>query len=194
MNELHNNQSQQLWQSQPVEGIKMSAEAIRKRAGKFERTILWRNRREYVGALIPAALFAFSFVKTHDILFRIAFGTLIAGLALMVFHLHHKGSARTLPGTLGASTCVQFFRGELERQRDLVANVWPWYLAPLVPGFVLYTAAYGRALPYPVNLGGMALLDGIVAAVFFFIWKLNQRAAGSLQRLIDELYATENSR
>jgi hypothetical protein len=39
---------------------------------------------------------------------------------------------------------------------------------------VLYTVAYGRALPYPVNLGGMALLDGIVAAVFFLIWKLNQ--------------------
>jgi len=38
------------------------------------------------------------------------------------------------------------------------------------------------------------LLDGIVAAVFFFIWKLNQRAARSLQRLIDELHAAESSR
>jgi hypothetical protein len=194
MNEHLNHPPKQLWQSQPVEGIQMSLDAIRKRAGKFETTILWRNRREYVGALIPAVLFAFFFVRTHDILFRIAFGTLIAGLAFMVFHLHQRGSARTLPEALGASTCVQFFRGELERQRDLVANVWPWYLAPLVPGFVLYTAAYGRALPYPVNLVGMAWLDGIVAAVFFFIWKLNQRAARSLQHLIDELHAAENSR
>ena len=194
MNEHSNRPPQQLWQSQPVEGIQMSPGAIRKRSGKFESTILWRNRREYVGALIPAVLFAFSFAKTHDILFRIAFGTLIAGLAFMVFHLHQRGSARTLPETLGASTCVQFFRGELERQRDLVANVWLWYLAPLVPGFVLYTAAYGRALPYPVNLAGMVWLDGIVAAVFFFVWKLNQRAARSLQRLIDELQAAENSR
>lgn len=192
MNEHPNNQAQQIWQSQPVEGIKMSADALRQRAGKFESTILWRNAREYLGALIAALAFGFFFVKTHDILFRIAYGLLIAGLAFVVFRLHRQGSAKSLPSAMGASTCVQFFRAELERQRDLVANVWPWYLAPLLPGFAVYTVAFAVAIPYPANLRGLALLDGLVAAVFIVIWKLNLRAARSLQRTIDELYAAEN--
>jgi uncharacterized membrane protein YjjB (DUF3815 family) len=191
MNELPNNQAQQLWQSQPVEGIKMSADAIRQRAGKFESRILWRNGREYVGSLIAAVLFGYFSAKTHDVLFRIAYGLFIAGLGWVVIQLHRKGSAKRMPAALGSSTCLQFFRAELERQLDVVKNVWPWYLAPLVPGFVILTAAYMRALPFPAGLASAAWLDGIVALLFFLVWKMNRRAARCLQRMIDELYAAE---
>jgi len=192
MNELHNNPAQEIWQSQPVEGIKMSAAAIRQRAGKFESRIQWRNIREYVGSSIAAVLFAYFFAKTHDPLFRIAYALFIAGLGWVVFQLHRKGSSRSMPAAMGTSTCLQFFRAELERQRDVVKNVWPWYLAPLVPGFAVLTVGYVRSLPYPAGLAGAAWLDGIVAVLFFLIWKMNRRAARCLQRLIDELYAAEN--
>jgi hypothetical protein len=194
MSEHSNQDAQYMWQHQAVEGINLSADQIRQRAGKFENQIRWRNVREYLGAALAALLQGFFFVRSHDIFFRAAFGLLIAGLVWVVIQIRRKGTARSLPSALGASTCVQFFRGELERQRDLVANVWPWYLAPLVPGFVLYTLAYAVAFPHPAQLAGLALLDAIVATVFLYIWKLNRRAARSLQRLIDELPEAENSR
>jgi Flp pilus assembly protein TadB len=192
MNNSQNNQAQQLWQSQPTEGIKMSAEAIRQRAGKFERTISHRNVREYVASLLAAMAFAYFLVTAHDVLFRIAYVLFIAGLALVVFQLHRKGSAKTLPSALGNSTSLQFFRTELERQRDVIKNVWPWYLAPLVPGFVVLTIGSAMARPFPVGLASAAFLDVVVAALFYGIWKMNVRAARSLQRTIDELQAAEN--
>lgn len=194
MIENPNNQTQQLWQSQPVEGIKMSAEAIRSRAGKFESRIQWRNIREYVASLAAAVAFGYFFVTTHQVLFRAAYVLFIAGLGWVVVQLHRKGSARSMPAAMGTSTSVQFFRAELERQRDVVKNVWPWYLAPLVPGFVVMTAATVLARPSLAGLAAAAWLDGFVAVVFVLVWRMNVRAARCLQRMIDELHAAETSR
>ena len=76
-NELRN-PAQKLWQDQPVEGITMSAEIIRKRAAKFERKILWRNVREYVAALIAAVPLGYFLVTARDVFARVTFGLLIA--------------------------------------------------------------------------------------------------------------------
>lgn len=46
------NPAQELWQDQTLEGIKMSAEEIRRRAEKIERKIWWRNVQETVASLI----------------------------------------------------------------------------------------------------------------------------------------------
>ena len=190
---MNENQAQQIWQSQPLEGIQMSAEVIRKRARKFERRILWRNGREYVSSLVAAALFSYFFVTTHNVLFRIAYALFIAGLGWVVIQLHRKGSPRSV-SAMGASTCLQFFRAELERQRDVVKNIWLWYLAPLVPGVVVLTVAYALATPFPTSLAGAALLGAVFAVIFLLVWKMNMRAASCLQRTIDELNAAENSR
>jgi len=187
------NNPQEIWQCQPVEGVKMSAEALRQRSGKFEKRIRRRNVREYVASLLAAVCFGYFLVTTHAVLFRIAYVLFIVGLGWVVYQLHRKGSARSMPAAMGTSTCLQFFRAELERQRDVVKNVWPWYLAPLVPGFVILTAAYMRALPFPAGLASAVWLDGVVAVLFFLVWKMNRRAARRLQRIIDELYAGENS-
>jgi hypothetical protein len=192
MNELPNNQAQQLWQSQPVEGIKMSAEAIRHRAGKFESRILRRNALEYGGSLLAVIGFAYFFAKADDVLFRLTWALFIAGMLWVVVQLHRKGSPRSMPAVMVASTCLDFFRAELERQRDVVSNIWPWYLAPLVPGFVVYTVAYARAFPRPASWAGLALIDAIVAVLFLGVWKMNARAGRCLQRMIDDLYAAEN--
>ncbi|HME33766.1 MAG TPA: hypothetical protein VKF84_00915 [Candidatus Sulfotelmatobacter sp.] len=189
-NQTNSNQAQQLWQSQPVEDIKMSADVIRRRAGKFERRIFWRNLREYVSSLVAAVLFAYFFATTHALLFRIAYALFIAGLGWVVLQLHRKGSARSMPAAMGSLTCLQFFRAELVRQRDIVSNVWPWYLAPLVPGFVVLTVGY--AVARPAGLAAAGWLDAVVAVLFLLVWKMNQRAARCLQRMIDELSAAEN--
>jgi len=190
MNKLPNN-PQQVWQTQPVEGIKMSADAIRQRAGKFERRIFWRNIREYASSLVAALLFAYFFATNHALLFRVAYALFIAGLGWVVFQLHRQGSAKNMPAELGTLTYLQFFRAELERQRDVVKNVWPWYLAPLVPGFVVLTAASVIARPNSAGLATAGLLDVVVAVLFLLIWKMNLRAARCLQRTIDDLNAAE---
>ena len=185
------NPVQKLWQDQPVEGIKMSAEMIHRRAAKFERKIWWRNVREYLASLIAISLLGYFFATAGDALSRFTFGLFIAGMVWIVVQLHRKGSARTMPEGADTLTSLRFYRKELERHRDAVASVWAWYLAPLVPGFVVYTIGYAMKFHHPAAWAKLALMDIIVAGMFFWIWKMNLRAARCLQRMIEELNGVE---
>jgi len=192
MNESLNNSVLEIWQSQPVEVTKMSAEVLRKRASKLEHRVWWRNTREYTASLGTAVLLAYFLVTTHDALSRTAFGLFLAGLIWIVVQLHRKGSAKTMPTGVDSVTSLHFYRVELERQRELVASVWSWYLAPLVPGFIVYTIGHAIRAPHPSAWAGLALLDASVALAFLFIWKLNMRTAQCLDRMIHELNGTSN--
>jgi hypothetical protein len=188
------NHMKEIWQCQPVEDIQMSTEQIRKRAGRFEKKIWWRNVREYAGALIASVLFASFFVKSHDVVFRTACGMIVVGMAYAVWQLHRKGASKSAPEEMGSASSVQFYKSQLERQRDLAASVWWWYLAPLVPGLVLFAASSAVSDPRPGRLMGLALFYGFTVGLFIFIWKLNARGARCLQRQIDELDGAENQR
>ena len=130
-----------VWQNQKPEGIRMSVEEIRRRAGKFQKKIYWRNLREYVAGLVVVVFFGFYFWRTSDALTRGALGLLIAGVLYVMWYLHRQGSSRSLPADLGLASGIDFYRRELKRQRDLLASVWAWYLGPLIPGFVALRVA-----------------------------------------------------
>ncbi len=193
MNQTLENPAQKLWQDQPVEGMKMSVEAVRLRAGKFERRIARRNLRESVASAVVIIAFGYFFVTAPNILLRITWGLFIAGMIWLTVQLRRKGSPRTMPEDLGAATSVSFFRSELERQRDLLKNVWPSHLGPLVPGYVALNLAWAFAPPRPTSWMTILVLDLFFVAIFFGVWKLNQRAARCLQRSIDEVSATGNT-
>ena len=190
MNESLNNSVLEIWQNQPVEVTKMSLTEIRRRADKLEHRVWWRNAREYAASLGAAVMLACSFATTHDVLSRIAFGLFFAGLIWIVVQLHRKGSAKSLPTGLDTVANLRFYRVELERQRELVTSVWSWYLAPLIPGFIVYTIGHAIRVPHPAAWAGLALLDAMVALMFFVIWKLNMRTARCLDRMIHDLNGT----
>jgi hypothetical protein len=187
MNEILEREAQQIWQSQPVDGMEMSVEAIRLRAGKFERKISRRNLRESIAALIVIAFFSYNCIASDNILFRITWGLFIAGTIWVMMVLQLKGRPKTLPVMLGSSSSLEFFRSELERQRDLIKNVWQWYLAPMVPGYVALNLAWAFGLPHHIGWIKMAALDVFFVAVFVGVWRLNQYGARCLQRSIDSL-------
>jgi len=181
------NPVQELWQDQPVEGIQMSVEELRRRAGKFERTIYWRNVREYVGSLLAVGPLTYFFATTHDVLSRVSFGLFIAAMLWIVVQLHRKGSSKKLPSGVDTLTGLRFYRAELERQLEVLTSVWSWYLAPLVPGLVVYTIGQAVKVPRLRSWAALALMNLVVAAAFVGIWKMNQKAARCLQRMIEEL-------
>jgi Flp pilus assembly protein TadB len=174
----------------------MSADQIRQRAVKFEKKIYWRNAREYVAAFVVVAFFAFELWRGPDPLTAAGFALIIAGVLYLVWHLHRRGSVRTPPADLGLTSGVEFFRRELERQRDLVKSVWRWYLGPVAPGLIVVMVAAARANPGHLRHFGwfMVAYDLFATFVFVFIWRLNERAARKLQRQIDELDALREPR
>ena len=192
MNNHPNNPAQQVWQSQPVEGMKVSADVIRLRATKFERKISRRNLRESIASLFVIAFFGYFFATSPDVLLRITWALFIAGMIWVVIALRLKGTPKTMPADMGNSSSLDFFRSELERQRDLLKNVFPWYLAPLIPGYLALNVAYAFKFPGLIRWAGLGLLDVIFVAIFLGVWYLNQRAARCLQRSIDDLSEHQN--
>ncbi len=189
-NEIQPNEDMRnVWQKQTTEGVHMSVDEIRMRAGKYNRKIVWRNAREYAAALVVTLFFAYSFVRSADLLMRAGFAIEIAGISYVCWHLYTRGSWRRLPEDLGAASSLQFHRCELERQRDLLRGVWRWYLGPMIPGLVVLMVASARTNPgHLKHFGWVITAYAIVCAgAFVFIGWLNERAARRLQKKIDEL-------
>ena len=191
MTESPTNRMQELWQCQPVEGIKMSVEEIRKRSTKFEKKIFWRNVREYVAGAIAIVLLGLFMARSHNLLDRSAFALLIAGMAYVMYQLHRRGAAKSMPASATVGPSMDFYRRELKRQRDLTSTVWSWYLGPFVPGLVLSAVASAAHNWQPRHIAMLTFWYGLIAAFFVFAWRLNARAARCLKRMIDDLGTAE---
>jgi hypothetical protein len=179
---------QQLWQAQERPPMELAVEQVALSAASFRRTIRRRNAREYAAAAIVVAFFSWHAAHADGMLVRAACAAIIVGTFYVVWYLRRHGSAE--PGELAACTMdhLEAHRRELERQRDLLASVWRWYLGPLVPGFVLFTISVPIEQSRTVRGWiSYAIATGIGAAVFFGIARLNRMGARKLQREIDAL-------
>jgi len=178
------NDVQRLWRDQPSEGVQMSAQEVRGLAETFERTIIRRNRREYIAAAFVVVWFSVWAWFAESAV--VALGCWLVTLAALfvVYHMHRRGTAGSPPGEQEILSCVEFTISELVRQRDLLRSVWWWYLLPFVPGMALILV--GRSLE---GAGRWLVLSGglFVAVTFVGIGLLNQRVARQLQRRIDDL-------
>jgi len=194
-NESSSSDIRGLWQSQPTQPPSISPEDIRPRMRKFERRILRRNIREYAAGIFVVVAYSFCEWKLPAPLFRLGSGLSIAGALYVMYQLHRRASFRAAPADLGLSTCIEFHRQALERQRDALRGAWSWYLLPLVPGMavIFIGTAVNQWTAHPVGMGhlvmGYGILVGLVGAAFFAVWKLNQRGADRLQVQIDEMTA-----
>src|SRR5258708_2289356 len=120
-----------VWQSQTEESIGISLDEIRRKAESFQRRINRRNLREAAAAIIVVAVFGYYFWHFPAIYMRLASALTIAGTFYVMYHMFKKGFAQTVRPDLASTACLAFHRGELVRQRDLLRNIWWWYLGPL---------------------------------------------------------------
>jgi len=188
---------QTLWQSQPTDSFQISLADIQQKAAKLRQQIFWRNCREYIAAAIMIPFFGYIFWVQDAQLPRVGVVLIIAAIIYMVYQLHQKGSARSIPSEMGSSVCLDLYLKELQRQLNTLRTVWSWYLLPLVPGMILYLI--GMTIPAAISKGlnvlwAILVLTGsalFIALIFYGIYRLNQRAADNLQHQIDELHAIE---
>jgi hypothetical protein len=182
-NELPPDDLKNLWQNQSVEPVEMSLEQIRQKAQMFQQRIRNRNLTEYVAAVFVFGIFGYYMWRFPEL--RLASAVILAATVYVMYQLHARGAARTVPESLALRPCLEFHLQELERQRNLVRDVWKWYLLPFVPGLILFIAILLRH--HPEKWIVMLPVILVQTALFYGIWKLNDRAADKLQHQIDEL-------
>jgi hypothetical protein len=176
---------QSLWQDQPAEGRAISLDELRYRSRRLTRIVSRRNLREYVAGGMVAVVCGYLAWRAPLPLVRIGAVLSVVGVIFIVYYLHRHGAARAMPADMALTNCLQFHRGELERQRDLLRGVWKWYLAPLLPGLILFYLASILAHPEHTSRGLWLLAGSLV--FFVLIGELNRYAAKKIQARIDAL-------
>ena len=181
------NDPRNLWQNQKDERATITLEDVRRQAGRLGRRVYWRNLREYVAGAIVIAVFGASLWHTRG--WRIAPSLLLmAGTGYVLFEIHRRGAARSLPMDADLKASLDFHIRELERQRNALRTVWLWYLLPFMPGFLaeIAVSAVDRGVTGPLIAFCIAL-----PLMFVGIWKLNESGARKLDRKIRELREME---
>jgi uncharacterized membrane protein YfcA len=174
------------WQNQEVEEVRISVDELRVKAAKFQNRIRWRNLREQAACLFVIAILGAMSLMMPQTVPRISLALMIAAAIYVGWHIQKSGSPKVLPANLGRANCVEFYRGELERQRNLARSVWKWYLGPLIPGMSLLVIYAIWAAPS--HLRWFPIVYAVAAAAcFWLIGWLNQCAARRLERQIAEL-------
>ena len=194
-----NNGLATLWQEQPVTRIEISLGQLRWRARKFERRIRWRNLREYAAGALVVGVFGYYVWRIPAPLVRLGSMLVIAGALFALRSLHVRGASGSAPVGMAFSPCLEFYRRQLERQRDLLRDVWTWYLLPFVPGLAVFLVGLlGWTLAQPNAPAHRPLIVGVFAAtaagcglVLAAVARLNRWAARKLQHEIDTLAALE---
>jgi hypothetical protein len=173
----------QMWRQQPHERQTMALEEIRAKASALDAKV---KRWNLIGGIALAVLLAKNLWEVWidtDALERA--GDLLLFLALLFVVYHFRGYARAdaEPATLGLASCVEHYRSQLMRQRDLSRDSWKWVL-PFVPGIGLNIIG---GLMEPRTVPQIATLIVLGVATFVGVLWVNARTARQLEREIAAL-------
>jgi hypothetical protein len=182
---------EQLWQGQEVEAMRIPVEEIRRKAMAFQIKITMRNVREYLAGIVVIMAFTYLFITVNEVWARISFGLVIAATFYVAWNLLTRGAPSAVPSDLGQSAYLDFHRHELERQRDLLRDVWRWYLGPFVPGVALLTGLSLSNAP-GTRRWFVAGFTVLTAVLFWWIGRMNSRAAGRIDRRIQEIKSLQD--
>jgi hypothetical protein len=178
---------QHIWRDDKEEGLTMSTEDLIRRTTRFESRIRRRNWTEYAASALVIAVFGWMAIIIPGAVAKVGCLAIIAGTLLVMRNLRRYGPSPS-DGAGLAANCRAFYRSELIRQRDALRSVTRWYLAPFIPGIVLFEAGVGLGLVDEMPVEAVAVTIGIsaaiVVAIFAGIRWLNHRAARRLDREI----------
>jgi hypothetical protein len=129
---------------------------------------------------IPLAVFLRSFP-----LFVVAIGLCIAGSLVIAYQFRKRMGTRSFPADAASMSCLEFYRRELERQRDANLSIWSWYILPMLPGAAMMIVAVAFIPRLGPFLAAFYTIGFTV--VFILTGVANKRGAQRLQQKIDEL-------
>ena len=183
---------QEIWQNQPTEPLKMSASDLRRKALERQSKARFEALSTIIIGIILCVIFVWSFARAHTMLARMGWGLLSLCQVYVAYHAYKWIWLRNLPKEAPISTCLEFYRRELERRRDYPHRWWrsglPFFL---LLGMVMAAVGTGarNAPPHPLlNALPFFMILAIWAVAFLLMRK---KLGGDLQRQIEELRAFE---
>lgn len=183
----------QAWQTQPHSPFQMSSEALRKSMKKLSRTLLIRDGTVWMIGLFEAGWFTWMLIALPEVFIKAAACLIILGMGFMVgqtwLDQRRRRIARIMAEASGGVDSIQFFRSELERQREFHRGLPFWSrLFALLPGLLTFGISAIVFYPWPGNLVGCAVTAVTLLTVPLAI-RLNRKRSRMYQCQIDRLDA-----
>jgi hypothetical protein len=167
----------------------MSADDLVREYHEFERSVLWRRRREITGALGGLVAGAGLFWRAIDVAPQIGGALSIAVALFITWYLARKTSVEPMPRHSSFSSALILYRREIECQTRLLRRVaWLWSLTIIPP---IAAEAIGRALGtaqpfiHPVHVGGYLLICFLIGWLYVQHAQALQRRSETLARIAD---------
>jgi len=195
-NEFPMNDPQSVWQNQPTEPLKMSANDLRRKALEAQSKARFAVLFIILIAIICCLVFAWSFAGAHTVHVRMAYGLVSLCMIYAAYHAYKWTWPGNLPEEAPISTCIEFYRRALERQRDYIRR-WgrsglPVFILTLLGSVMAAVGTGARNVPprHPLlNALPFFLLLAVWVVAFLILRK--KRGPKNLQREIEELRAFE---
>lgn len=179
----------ELWATDQGEKFTMSIAELTARSDRFRSRIQRRNLIEYLAAALVVGTFGWLAYIIPVWSVRIGAALIMLAAIYISWQLHRVASLSA--GELPADDLASVHRRELVRQRDALRSVWRWYLAPFVPGILVFvlgtTIEAGAHAPLWAVIATSAVSLGFVSLIFAGVWALNAYAARKLDEEIKTL-------
>ena len=179
-----------LWKELSTNPLQLSPDQLRKEMEKLRKGL---RRRFFIGggaALSAIAAWTLYFFLFPNRLQRIGSVLTALGAGYTIVQLKLR-PARNMPD-VGETGCTEFYRAELERQRDFHRGKWFWSrLLILLPGPLVFCVGFAQAYPEIALFIWLNLAAILILAVIAV--PLNLRLARKYQRRIDALDAVLRS-
>ena len=193
-----------IWQNQPTEVFKMSADQLQQRALEGQKKARSQARRDMLAGLLLFVFFGWAFVRFHPGYQTIGLGSPglwcmrlgWAVLSVWCIHLAYRSyssmrASRLFPGA-PINTTLQFYKIQLEKHRNFNQHVW----LTLIPAFlgiamiVIPTLVRDIVLT-PRLLTELAPLFALLALWFAIFVPQRRRRQRRLQQEIEQLSVFE---
>ena len=171
-----------VWQQQPREKNGMSVDDIRAKAERLERRVRGWRITGVVLLVVVIGAEAWQIWTPNPLLEGTGDLLTIAAFVYVAYWFRRYAPVQAVPGTLGRTSSVDFYRGRLERQRELARHSWR-YLAVFVPGVAL--SLFGRASERPVEQNVAIAVFGVL--LFVIVAWVIRRTGRQMQRELDDL-------
>jgi len=177
-----------LWKEFASTPVHASPDKLRLESRKLKTRLLLRNWFVTGVCCFILAAYGFFFLRSTTALERAGSVLSVLGVANVIVQFQRR-PARTIPDS-AALNCLQFYRAELKRHRDLHRGkgVLSWLL-PVLPGPLLFNIGFALDRPMFAPLVAFQLVVFLIIAAI--VVPLNLRLARRYQRRLSALDASE---
>lgn len=193
-NEFSSGDVRDVWQNQNLESFRMTLDEIRKKNELLDGRIRRRNSIGYAIGFFEIVWFSIFVFIVPNLVHRIGYFLLALGCGYMVYQLLlnqlQKRAAVIRAAKMGNAASIEFYRAELERQRDFHRGSRFWSrLVMLALGPLLF---FGFAIAHPQSDRFLWLVvSALLLVLLVRAVPLNLRRARKYQAQINEIDALQ---